>query len=87
MAPRDFSKKKALLSEDMAEDRIMQKKMLTDFGFANMDIAMKAETDIQLLKSHAYDVNLSDANLVNGKGGHKLHDEDSSQTRVPQNRM
>lgn len=75
MAPKDFSKKKALLIEDMAEARIMQKKMLTDFGFATIDIAMKAETAIQLLQRNAYDVILSDYNLGNGKDGQQLLEE------------
>lgn len=75
MAFKDFSKKKALLIEDMAEARIMQKKMLTDFGFATIDIAMKAETAIQLLQRNAYDVILSDYNLGNGKDGQQLLEE------------
>ena len=83
MAPRDFSKKKALLIEDMAEARIMQKKMLTDFGFATIDIAMKAETAIQLLQSNAYDVILSDYNLGNGKDGQQLLEEVRHSALIP----
>ncbi|ADZ91277.1 response regulator [Marinomonas mediterranea] len=75
MNPEDFSKKKALLIEDMAEARIMQKKMLTDFGFKSIDIAMKAETAIELLKSHKYDIILSDYNLGKGKDGQQLLEE------------
>ncbi|TDO96856.1 response regulator [Marinomonas balearica] len=75
MNPEDFSKKKALLIEDMAEARIMQKKMLTDFGFRSIDIAMKAETAIELLKSNNYDIILSDYNLGKGKDGQQLLEE------------
>ncbi|MCV2402895.1 response regulator [Marinomonas sp. C2222] len=75
MTSQDFSKKKALLIEDMAEARIMQKKMLTDFGFTAIDIAMKAETAIDLLKSKSYDVVFSDYNLGKGKDGQQLLEE------------
>lgn len=75
MAQQDFSNKKALLIEDMAEARIMQRKMLTDFGFTSIDIAMKAETAIELLKNKSFDVILSDYNLGNGKDGQQLLEE------------
>ncbi|NLQ18830.1 response regulator [Marinomonas sp. M1K-6] len=75
MAQQDFSQKKALLIEDMAEARIMQRKMLTDFGFTSIDIAMKAETAIELLKNKSFDVILSDYNLGNGKDGQQLLEE------------
>lgn len=71
----DFSNKKALLIEDMAEARILQKKMLTDFGFKSIEVAMKAESAIELLKTHKYDVVLSDYNLGNGKDGQQLLEE------------
>ncbi|WP_417552345.1 response regulator [Marinomonas fungiae] len=71
----NFSDKKALLIEDMAEARIMQKKMLNDFGFKSIEIAMKAESAIELLRSHSYDVILSDYNLGNGKDGQQLLEE------------
>lgn len=71
----DFSKKKALIIEDMAEARILQKKMLNDFGFNDIDVAMKAETAIEYLKSRKYDVVLSDYNLGNGKDGQQLLEE------------
>ncbi|MEC8483354.1 MAG: response regulator, partial [Pseudomonadota bacterium] len=67
--------KKALLIEDMAEARIMQKKMLNDFGFKSIEIAMKAESAIELLRSNSYDVILSDYNLGNGKDGQQLLEE------------
>ncbi|TYL47922.1 response regulator [Marinomonas sp. IMCC 4694] len=75
MAKQDFSKKKALLIEDMAEARIMQKKMLSDFGFESIHIAMKAESAIELMKSHSFDLILSDYNLGNGKDGQQLLEE------------
>lgn len=75
MAQQDFSNKKALLIEDMAEARIMQRKMLTDFGFTSIEIAMKAETAIGLLKNKSFDVILSDYNLGNGKDGQQLLEE------------
>lgn len=71
----NFSDKKALLIEDMAEARIMQKKMLNDFGFKSIEIAMKAESAIELLRNNAYDVILSDYNLGNGKDGQQLLEE------------
>lgn len=71
----DFSDKTALLIEDMAEARIMQKKMLNDFGFKSIDIAMKAESAIEMLRGHDYDVILSDYNLGNGKDGQQLLEE------------
>ncbi len=71
----NFSDKKALLIEDMAEARIMQKKMLNDFGFKSIEIAMKAESAIELLRSNSYDVILSDYNLGNGKDGQQLLEE------------
>ncbi|SBS31230.1 Chemotaxis protein CheY [Marinomonas aquimarina] len=71
----NFSDKKALLIEDMAEARIMQKKMLNDFGFKSIEIAMKAESAIELLRTHTYDVILSDYNLGNGKDGQQLLEE------------
>lgn len=74
MAP-DYSKQKALIIEDMAEARILQKKMLSDFGFVDIDVAMKAETAIELLKSRRYDVVFSDYNLGNGKDGQQLLEE------------
>lgn len=75
MTSQDFSRKKALLIEDMAEARIMQKKMLTDFGFTSVDIAIKAEMAIDLLKSNSYDVIFSDYNLGKGKDGQQLLEE------------
>lgn len=71
----DLSDKKALIIEDMAEARILQKKMLGDFGFKDIDVAMKAETAIELLRSRHYDVVLSDYNLGNGKDGQQLLEE------------
>ncbi|MBJ7551967.1 response regulator [Marinomonas ostreistagni] len=71
----NFSDKKALLIEDMAEARIMQKKMLNDFGFKSIEIAMKAESAIELLRTQSYDVILSDYNLGNGKDGQQLLEE------------
>ncbi|GAB3475309.1 response regulator [Marinomonas epiphytica] len=75
MYNQDFSKKSALLIEDMAEARIMQKKMLNDFGFGSIEIAMKAETAIELLQEKSYDVILSDYNLGRGKDGQELLEE------------
>lgn len=75
MSKPNFSDKTALLIEDMAEARIMQKKMLNDFGFKSIDIAMKAESAIDMLRSHDYDVILSDYNLGNGKDGQQLLEE------------
>lgn len=83
MAQQDFSKKKALLIEDMAEARIMQRKMLTDFGFTSIDIAMKAETAIDLLRSRSFDVILSDYNLGNGKDGQQLLEEVRHSRLIP----
>ncbi|WP_417537968.1 response regulator [Marinomonas sp.] len=83
MAQQDFSKKKALLIEDMAEARIMQRKMLTDFGFTSIDIAMKAETAIELLKNQTFDVILSDYNLGNGKDGQQLLEEVRHSKLIP----
>lgn len=71
----NFSDKAALLIEDMAEARIMQKKMLNDFGFKSIDIAMKAESAIEMLRAKSYDVILSDYNLGNGKDGQQLLEE------------
>lgn len=83
MAQQDFSKKKALLIEDMAEARIMQRKMLTDFGFTSIDIAMKAETAIELLRNKSFDVILSDYNLGNGKDGQQLLEEVRHSKLIP----
>lgn len=83
MAQQDFSKKKALLIEDMAEARIMQRKMLTDFGFTSIEIAMKAETAIELLKNKKFDVILSDYNLGNGKDGQQLLEEVRHSKLIP----
>ncbi len=83
MAVRDFSHKKALLIEDMAEARIMQRKMLTDFGFTSIDIAMKAETAIELLRHNTFDVILSDYNLGNGKDGQQLLEEVRHSKLIP----
>ncbi|MCB5162767.1 response regulator [Marinomonas algarum] len=75
MAPHDLSKKKALIIEDMAEARIMQRKMLTDFGFNSIEIAMKAETAVELLQNQTFDLILSDYNLGKGKDGQQLLEE------------
>ncbi|RBO79664.1 response regulator [Marinomonas aquiplantarum] len=83
MAQQDFSNKKALLIEDMAEARIMQRKMLTDFGFTSIDIAMKAETAIELLRSKSFDVILSDYNLGKGKDGQQLLEEVRHSALIP----
>jgi CheY-like chemotaxis protein len=83
MAQPDFSKKKALLIEDMAEARIMQRKMLTDFGFTSIDIAMKAETAIELLRNRTFDIILSDYNLGNGKDGQQLLEEVRHSKLIP----
>jgi DNA-binding response OmpR family regulator len=83
MAQQDFSNKKALLIEDMAEARIMQRKMLTDFGFTSIDIAMKAETAIELLRNSSFDVILSDYNLGNGKDGQQLLEEIRHSKLIP----
>lgn len=83
MALQDFSNKKALLIEDMAEARIMQRKMLTDFGFTSIDIAMKAETAIELLRSKSFDVILSDYNLGKGKDGQQLLEEVRHSALIP----
>ena len=83
MAQQDFSTKKALLIEDMAEARIMQRKMLTDFGFTSIDIAMKAETAIELLRSKSFDVILSDYNLGKGKDGQQLLEEVRHSKLIP----
>ena len=56
MSKPNFSDKTALLIEDMAEARIMQKKMLNDFGFKSIEIAMKAESAIELLRTKKYDL-------------------------------
>ncbi|TBR38145.1 tetratricopeptide repeat protein [Marinomonas agarivorans] len=79
----DYSKQKALIIEDMAEARILQKKMLTDFGFVDIDVAMKAETAIELLKSRRYDVVFSDYNLGNGKDGQQLLEEVRHSELIP----
>lgn len=79
----NFSDKKALLIEDMAEARIMQKKMLNDFGFKSIEIAMKAESAIELLRSNSYDVILSDYNLGNGKDGQQLLEEARHSHLIP----
>lgn len=83
MGQTDFSSHKALLIEDMAEARIMQKKMLTDFGFQSVDIAMKAETAIDLLKTQSFDLILSDYNLGNGKDGQQLLEEVRHSELIP----
>ncbi|MEL0614387.1 response regulator [Marinomonas arenicola] len=83
MGLTDFSSHKALLIEDMAEARIMQKKMLTDFGFQSIDIAMKAETAIDLLKTQSFDLILSDYNLGNGKDGQQLLEEVRHSELIP----
>ncbi|GAA0835948.1 hypothetical protein GCM10009112_28460 [Marinomonas arenicola] len=83
MGLTDFSSHKALLIEDMAEARIMQKKMLTDFGFQSIDIAMKAETAIDLLKTQSFDLILSDYNLGNGKDGQQLLEEVRHSKLIP----
>ncbi|MFT2111598.1 response regulator [Marinomonas sp. 2405UD68-3] len=79
----DFSQKKAILIEDMAEARILQKKMLTDFGFKSIDIAMKAESAIELLRDNTYDLILSDYNLGNGKDGQQLLEEVRHSELIP----
>jgi len=79
----DVSNKKALIIEDMAEARILQKKMLSDFGFNHIEVAMKAETAIGLLKSRTYDVVLSDYNLGNGKDGQQLLEEVRHSQLIP----
>ncbi|MCZ2720475.1 response regulator [Marinomonas sp. 15G1-11] len=79
----DFSTKKAILIEDMAEARILQKKMLTDFGFKSIDIAMKAESAIELLRNNSYDLILSDYNLGNGKDGQQLLEEVRCSALIP----
>lgn len=78
-----FATQKALLIEDMAEARIMQKKMLSDFGFRHIEIAMKAETAIELLKTQSFDVILSDYNLGNGKDGQQLLEEVRHSKLIP----
>ncbi|MGO3344221.1 MAG: response regulator [Marinomonas sp.] len=83
MTQSHFSHQKALLIEDMAEARIMQKKMLTDFGFESIDIAMKAETAIDLLKTQTFDLILSDYNLGNGKDGQQLLEEARYSKLIP----
>lgn len=83
MGHPDFSSKKALLIEDMAETRIMQKKMLNDFGFKSVDIAMKAETALELLKNQAFDVILADYNLGKGKDGQLLLEEARHTKLIP----
>jgi CheY-like chemotaxis protein len=79
----DFSSKKAILIEDMAEARILQKKMLTDFGFKSIDVAMKAESAIELLRNNSYDLILSDYNLGNGKDGQQLLEEVRHSSLIP----
>ena len=83
MHSQNFSKKKALLIEDMAEARIMQKKMLNDFGFGAIEIAMKAEIAIELLQSTSFDVILSDYNLGRGKDGQELLEELRHSSLIP----
>ncbi|MBJ7538123.1 response regulator [Marinomonas transparens] len=83
MGHQDFSNKKALLIEDMAEARIMQKKMLNDFGFKSVDIAMKAETAIELLKNQQFDIILADYNLGKGKDGQLLLEEARHTKLIP----
>ena len=83
MAEVDFSNKKALLIEDMAEARILQKKMLGDFGFKQIEVAMKAESAIELLRHNTYDLVLSDYNLGNGKDGQQLLEEVRHSSLIP----
>lgn len=83
MAEIDFSNQKALLIEDMAEARILQKKMLTDFGFKQIELAMKAESAIELLRANTYDVVLSDYNLGSGKDGQQLLEEVRHSNLIP----
>jgi CheY-like chemotaxis protein/TolA-binding protein len=83
MAEIDFSNQRALLIEDMAEARILQKKMLTDFGFKQIELAMKAESAIELLRSNTYDVVLSDYNLGSGKDGQQLLEEVRHSNLIP----
>ena len=83
MHSQNFSKKKALLIEDMAEARIMQKKMLNDFGFGSIEIAMKAEIAIELLQNTTFDVILSDYNLGRGKDGQELLEELRHSSLIP----
>lgn len=83
MEQTEFSNHTALLIEDMAEARIMQKKMLNDFGFKSIEIAMKAEAAIDLLKTQSFDVILSDYNLGNGKDGQQLLEEVRHSKLIP----
>ncbi len=79
----DFSNKKALLIEDLAEARAMQKKMLVDFGFKTVDVAMKAESALELLRHTTYDVVLSDFNLGTGKNGQQILEEVRLSSLIP----
>ncbi|MFT2111689.1 response regulator [Marinomonas sp. 2405UD68-3] len=79
----DFSNKKALLIEDLPEARAMQKKMLVDFGFSSVDVAMKAESALELLHSSTYDVILSDYNLGKGKNGQQILEEVRLASLIP----
>lgn len=83
MAEIDFSNQRALLIEDMAEARILQKKMLSDFGFKQIEMAMKAESAIELLRQNTYDVVLSDYNLGSGKDGQQLLEEVRHSDLIP----
>ncbi|MBJ7536885.1 response regulator [Marinomonas transparens] len=79
----DFTKKKVLVIEDLSEARVIQKKMLLELGFSNVDIVAKADTALELLNKNTYDIVMSDYNLGKGKNGQQILEEVRTAKLIP----
>jgi len=72
---KTYSQKRCLVVDDVPDIRANLKRILVDFGSANVDTAGNAEEAIDLCQKHQYDIVLADYNLGTSKTGQQLLEE------------
>lgn len=72
---KTYTQKHCLIVEDEPDTRTQVKRIMNDFGCAEVDTAGSAEEAIELCERKQYDILLSDYNLGKGKNGQQLLEE------------
>jgi len=72
---KTYSQKRCLVVDDVPDVRTSLKRIMVDFGSAEVDTAGNAEEAIDLCQRRQYDIVLADYNLGSGKNGQQLLEE------------
>ena len=72
---KTYSQKRCLIVDDVPDIRTSLKRILVDFGAADVDTAGSAEEAIEICQRNQYDMVLADYNLGSGKNGQQLLEE------------